>query len=830
MDDRERALSHLLVNAGKLSLALALDAPQAWEIIDRLTGTMDIVIAPLAKTAAARAYFDPARFARLYPAVGLIDVVYRRDEPETVATDLMAVAAGGLLYCNGFPDRAPDYPVGHLAFKQASLVATAVACAMALGQQRHGGGATACISLEEAVMSTTIQAANQNLWRWMGAICRRAGTGGLTYPVLGADGKVALVPGAGAHFETADGRHVVFGMTPFTTERWDSFVRWTTERTGDTSLEGAGWHDGALRAAERDHVHTVMAKLCRSLDRDTLATEGQARGLLIVPVNRVEDIAADPHLIARGCFPPVHHPALGAPVPSIRSPFGSGDTTPPARPAPLLGQHSEQVLRGIAGLSAAELTRLHALGLVGGAVAATYPDSSDTAPPARPQQGAARFASTDAGPGGSEDTSDSGAVPRATPAAGTATAAVPGTGAMPPLPLAGYRVIDFCWQAAGPLMTELLANLGADVIKLESATRIDTVRLFMHPLEQFSIDTGAFFNDCNTGKRSITLDLGKAAGRDLARRLIATADAVTSNFTPGQMERWGFGYDDLQQLRPGIIAVSLPVMGSEGPKRGWRGIGNSVVAMSGLAAHMGHPDRPPVGLGTLQTDFTAPLFGAAALIAALRARERDGGGRCIEIAQYESALHLLDTELLEYLVNGASPPRRGNRSAHAVPHGVFPAAGDDRWLALQADTALEWQRLCTVIGRPDWAARPDLQTLEGRRAIEDEVEATISEWSRRLPAEEGEAALRAADIPAAALHNVADLVERRPGLQEFFTSVEHPAGVTIRLQNQPFTWNGRRLPNSRAPLLGEHNSDVLQGELGIDAVRFEELLISDVIR
>src|SRR5262249_45716486 len=159
-----------------------------------------------------------------------------------------------------------------------------------------------------------------------------------------------------------------------------------------------------------------------------------------------------------------------------------------------------------------------------------------------------------------------------------------------------------------------------------------------------------------------------------------------------------------------------------------------------------------------------PLIGASALIAALRHRERTGEGQYIEIAQYESALHLLDTELIEFLVNGTSPPRRGNRSPHATPHGVFPANGDDRWLALEARSTMEWLQLCGAIGRPDLAAREDLRSLEGRQAAEDEIEAAVSAWTCARSALEGESILRGLGIPAAALRNIADLVDDRPGL------------------------------------------------------------------
>jgi benzylsuccinate CoA-transferase BbsF subunit len=566
-----------------------------------------------------------------------------------------------------------------------------------------------------------------------------------------------------------------------------AFVEWFEELTGDASLQGEAWHDADYRTANRTQVDAAMRRFCLLLDRDTLANEGQRRGLMIVPVNTVADIAADEHLRERGVFAETMQPGIGKRLPAVRSPFRS--TAWETRPgvAPTLGEHTRWALTTVAGCRDDEIERLATLGVI----------PSDAVSP-------------------------SASAPSLLPRKEAGTAS-------PALPLSGYRVVDFCWQAAGPLTTEVLANLGADVIKIESMKRIDTVRLFMHPMEHFSIDTGAFFNDCNTGKRSITLDLNAEEGRALVRRLIEGADVVSSNFTPGQMERWGFGYEDVRKLKPNIVVLTLPVMGENGPKRGWRGIGNSVVAMSGLAWHTGFPDRPPAGLGPLQTDFTVPLFGATAIISALLQRERTGRGQHIEIAQYESGLQLLDTELLDCLVNGRVAERCGNASPYVAPHGVYPCAGEDRWVALEARDLLEWQRLCRLIDRPDLAARESLRTLDSRLAVRDEIDDAISAWTAARPPEEAEQLLQAAGIPSAGLRHVGDLVDGGHGLDEFFKAIDHPAGLEVLIQNQPFTWNDRHLEITRAPLLGEHNEAVLRGELGLDEEAFVQLMVREVV-
>jgi benzylsuccinate CoA-transferase BbsF subunit len=223
------------------------------------------------------------------------------------------------------------------------------------------------------------------------------------------------------------------------------------------------------------------------------------------------------------------------------------------------------------------------------------------------------------------------------------------------------------------------------------------------------------------------------------------------------------------------------------------------------------------------------LFGATAIISALLQRDRTGRGQHIEIAQYESGLQLLDTELLDCLINGVVAERRGNRSRFVAPHGVYACAGDDRWVAVEARDALEWQRLCGTIGRHDLAERESLRSLEGRLAAQDEIDDAVCAWSRARSPEEAEALLQAAGLPAAGLRHVGDLVDGGHGLDDFFQAFDHPAGLQVLAQNQPFTWNDRRLEITRAPLLGEHNEAVLRGELGLDEDAFVQLMVNEVV-
>ena len=229
-----------------------------------------------------------------------------------------------------------------------------------------------------------------------------------------------------------------------------------------------------------------------------------------------------------------------------------------------------------------------------------------------------------------------------------------------------------------------------------------------------------------------------------------------------------------------------------------------MTALSGVAGHTGQPDRAPIGIGTLHTDFTLAPIATSLLIAALIHRERTGEGQQIEIAQYEAAVHLLDHELMDALINGNDTPRIGNRSMEYCPHGLFPASGEDSWLAVAVRDRHEWRELCDLIGRDDLAEREDLLTLDGRKAAEDELEKAISQWSAQHDVWEASAMLQSRGIPASPAETAADLAVHDKGAEDLFFRYDR-GEVPFITQHQPFTWNGERLGTRPSPGLGEHS-------------------------
>ena len=794
-NDPESGLRHLLYNAGKRSLALNFDAPGAWDLIDRLLASADVVLAPLDKSASSRRFFDRDRLQRLHPHLGVVDAVMRRGGEELPASDIVGVASGGLMLGLGFPEVAPDYPAGRLAYKQASQVAAATATAM-LYDRRNGDQANhAYISLQEAILSTTIHFANENMWVHMGEKAYRPG-GHISFLV-----------------QAQDGDWVTFGLVPTTDQRYAAFAEWLNERVGYDGLIGTERPGDIWMPDWGTETHQAFQRACATLPRDELCFEGQSRGFLVVPVNSVKDIVEDPHLHERGAFLPVEHPQFDRTIDLPRLPVHSTGYEPVGRPAPTLGADSADVLVELLGVDEAEYERMSASGLVVG-------------PPAAPASSAGQAFGISPRSGEEERNARSSRAPTDQAQNGKQSSRAIDRD---DLPLKGIRVIDFCWQAAGPLTTELLANLGADVIKIESDARIDTLRVALNAHDPPSIETGAFFQDCNTDKRSVNVNLSAPDGLRIAYDLIRDADVVTDNFTGGVMKRLGLGYDDLKQINPRIVCASFPVMGTWGPKASWKGIGNSVVALCGLAAHTGPADRKPTGV-LLHTDFTLAPLAVTAIVSALIQRERTGIGQEVEIPQYEAGIQLLDTELIEQLANGETPPRRGNRSPESAPHGNFQCAGDDKWLALDVRNTVDWLELCRVIGRDDLAAREDLRTLGGRQAAEEEIESAVTAWTSGLDLWEATEILVAAGIPAGPNEDIQDLVESDPSLDGFFHEFDHPIGIKFMAQNQPFLWNGERLPIRRAPFFGEHNEEVYRQVLGLSEDEMTDLMISEVIR
>ena len=399
-------------------------------------------------------------------------------------------------------------------------------------------------------------------------------------------------------------------------------------------------------------------------------------------------------------------------------------------------------------------------------------------------------------------------------------------------PLSGLRVLDFFWLIAGPSTSRVLSDYGAEVLKVETATRMDQIRQagLWHPASTAG-SANAVFTDCNTNKQSITLDLNKAEGVEIAKRLVAECDVVTNNFTGERMDRWGLGYADLATVKPDIIMLTMPVMGTTGPYRNYGANGNGVIAFGGLDSNMGFPGREPVGMAPLYSDFAAPYFAITTLMAALHHRQRTGEGQFIDLSQAQVAAGLLGAGVLEHSATAVVPPPPGNRSPDYCPHGAFRCDGDDRWLALAVRGEDQWRRFCAAIDRPGLATDERFATHEARKGNEDELDGAIEQWTSTQPAWTAVRGLQAAGVAAAVVSNIEDLVTLDPQMRQFhWQDVEDADGAFAHtVHGQPSRIDGQTPQLRRAPGMGEHNEQVYRGLLGLSEDEYVQLLVDEVI-
>lgn len=401
---------------------------------------------------------------------------------------------------------------------------------------------------------------------------------------------------------------------------------------------------------------------------------------------------------------------------------------------------------------------------------------------------------------------------------GAATAAVAAT---TPRALAGIRVIEAGFAAAGPLVGKHLANFGAEVIRLESRRAPDVFRSTYPPFKdnQPGPDRAAMFAFYNDGKLSATLNLKDARGIALARRLIHTADVFIESFTPGTISRLGLGAESLRAEHPGLIVLSSCNQGQTGPHAFHPGYGSQLSALAGFVHLLGRADSTPVLLYGPYIDYIAVGYGTIAVLAALERRRRTGAGCTIDLSQYEAGLQFLAPSVLEFASTGRIPGRVGNDDAFAAPHGAYPCAGSERWCTLSVWSDEEWRRLGAAIGDPALADDPRLATMAQRRAARAELDRRIGGWTRSRDRDLVVAILRASGLRAAPVLGVSELYDD-PQLRHrsFWPVVEHPVIGRMHLMAAPFQLSETPSVQERSgPTLGADNATVFEGILGLTA-------------
>lgn len=410
------------------------------------------------------------------------------------------------------------------------------------------------------------------------------------------------------------------------------------------------------------------------------------------------------------------------------------------------------------------------------------------------------------------------------------------------LPLSGFRITELTTAWAGPMAGRILACLGAETIHIEPANNLDSWRSYT-PLQlpkrypdqdggKRRYNRAALFNSQNTDKLSFSLDLKAPGGKDAFRDLIRHSDGLITNFTPGMLGRLGFSNEELWKLKPDLCIVEMPAYGNSGLMRTWTALGPTMEQVAGMCAMVGYGDGRPVSTGPAYLDPIGAFHGSAAMLTALLHRQRTGEGQHVEMPQVEAAMQLIGEHLIHAVESGQNPRVDGNRLTDAAPHDVFPAIGQDEWVAIDVATDAEWTALCGVIGEPALASDPRFATPAQRARHQDELAVPITRWTGALGKHEAARRLQDAGVPAAAVYKANDTLDcAYLRHREFSLPLDHPEAGRHPHQGLPYRFEKTPVKHRHAaPCLGEHNHYILRDVLGRTDAQIEELERSGAIR
>ncbi len=573
---------------------------------------------------------------------------------------------------------------------------------------------------------------------------------------------------------------------------WTSLVEWVKGDGKAQELGNPEWEDYKYRREHSVRLFDVLDEWAKDYSVADLVDGAQLRRIPYAAVLPPETLPDNPQLVERGFFVPVAHPELNRSITYPGAPFQFSDSpwTIRRRP-PLLGEHTDEIL-----------SELIADGI-------------------SPIAGHQDLAAHSGAPIG--DTLSAMSDQRA---------------------LAGVRVIDFTWVVAGPVATRILADHGAEVIKIERRDSLD-----------FGSRRGGLTGNLNRGKQSVVLNMSDPHGVAIAKQLVAAADVVIDNFSARVMRNWRLDYESLRTLKPDLIAVSMSGFGHSGPHKDYVSYGPTLQALSGYTLLMRHPDGAPAGWGFSYSDMAGGYNAALAVLLALWHRRQTGRGQFIDLSQFESVTALLGPLLLDILANGTTIAPFGNRSQErpGAPHGVYrcrdedAAAGrvgrdaaqntpseapTDRWCAITVFSDGEWEHFCQAIGAPAWTRGPQFATLADRLAHQDELDQRVTAWTRVRTAEDVMQTLQRAGVAAGVVANARDLCERDPQLQErgYWARARTPEGESMEFDGVPVRLSAT--PGRIAgpgPLLGEHTDSVLKRVLNLSPAAIATLRADRVI-
>ena len=631
----------------------------------------------------------------------------------------------------------------------------------------------------------------------LAAVCGRTRTGGQHLDVSCAEAVAALFVGAQSiggyaqdrKFETRTGVGMPLGAPATILPCKDGHVwmmalepgQWNGLRTAMGNPEWADlemFQDMFVRAQNADMIYPLIEQWTSEHSKQEIMDLCQANGCPTTALFTVAEVVEHPHLKARRYFVEIEHPVLGrvrtmgAPIRLPESPGG------PRAAAPLLGEHNGEVFAAL------------------GPETGPHPN-----PPPLPEMATGE---------------------------GTRKGA---------RPLAGIRVANFGWGWLGPVAGQTLGFLGAEVYKIESRTRVDINRTLPPFAEGIRDPNRSIQNHaCWAGNGSVTIDLKKPEGQELARQLVAQCDVVMENFGPGVMARLHLDYEELRAVKPDIIMASFPAAGLFGPLKGIRTYGMSLSSITGLDSITGYLGEPPIPVENAFADPLGGVISAFGVLLALNYRDRTGKGQHIDFSQQEGVMQLIAPAFMDYVMNGRVAGPIGNRHplGVAAPHGVFRCAGkgedDDRWISLAVLTEDEWQGLVKAMGNPAWAQVPEFADAARRVTNIDVLHARLSEWTRNFDDRTLAQRLQAHGVAATPVLNVADLLnDPHYKARGTFIEVRHPLGFTETIYGAYVKTSGFKADVRPGPSIGQDNDYVFKKLMKITEEHYRWLLDHKVI-
>lgn len=759
----ERSGLFLYNNTSKRGMVLDLNEAEGLEKFKNLVSWADILIENISPTFLADLGLDWESLHTLNP--GLIYTAispYGRTGPKSKlkGDELTLIHAGGLGFT--LPTRCVDVnraPVklggSQVGYWGATTAALATMAAL-IGQRKTGLGQLIDISLQEVMLATvqiTIVSYRHLNASWIGI-------------------RVPTRPPAMGRLKTKDG---YVTLTAYDDHHFIAF----RELMGNPEwLADKRWESRLYRYDNFNRIGPELNQWMLTQEKHDIHFKAGKRGIPIGPFNTVEDVMNSEQYRVRGYFVEVNHPEAGI----YRYPGWPYKMTasPPkvSRPAPLLGQHTEEILGAPSIFS-------------------------------QPGQEAAK---EKVGSAASETRQRNGK-----------------------LPLEGIRILEFCMMWAGPYATSLLGSLGAEVIRIESHKRLDAMR---RGVTQLIDDTrmrleppnqGIGFNCLNMNKKCVTIDMARPEGLALVKKLVSISDVVFDNLRAGAMDNIGLGYDVLKQIRPDIIAVSSSGRGQQEPERDFRGYAMIHQAIGGGAYLNGYPDDDPCTSGG-DIDLINAIAAAEAILVAYYHRSQTGEGQFIDFSQTECVSSMLGEYFLEYQMTGRIPERMGNAHPKYAPHNVYKTWGVDRWIALEIRSDDEFAVLARIIEKPELVHDPRFSDMESRKNNEAELDRIIEEWTSQQDRDFLELKLQRAGLVASISRTGRDLYqEAHLRARKAFISIDHPELGTMEMVRAPWIMSACDAPFTRAPLLGEHNDYVLRELLNLTEGEVADLLAKEII-